>query len=64
MAGGAQRRDGRPAAEADEVLQEDIGPEAELLRDIAGQPRAEVAGAGADEQCVHLASNEAGLRQR
>ncbi len=59
--GGAERRDGGAAAEADEVLEVGVGAQAELLGDIAGDARAEVAGAGADEQRVELVGAQAGL---
>ena len=61
--GGAHHRDGRAATEADEVRQIDVVSQAGLLRDMAGHTGAEVAGAGADKQRVHIRRDMAGFLQ-
>ena len=64
MAGGAERGNRRTAAEADEVLQEGVGLQAELLGDVAGHTGAEIPAAGADEQRIEFGGFEAGLSER
>ena len=53
--GAAQRRECGATAEADDVVEDGIFAHAELFGDVAGDPGAEVAGAGADKQCVDIA---------
>ena len=61
---GAQVGQRGAAALADQVQREDVGAQAEPLGDVAGQSRAEVAGAGADEDRVDAAWRDAGALER
>lgn len=49
---GFEEGEGGTAAEAEEVLQEGVGLEAEAFGNVAAQARAEVSGAGADEESI------------
>ncbi len=49
---GFEEGEGGTAAEAEEVLQEGVGPEAKAFGNVAAQARAEVSGAGADEESI------------
>lgn len=57
---GAQRGNGGTATEADEIDEISIGAKADFFRDMAGDARAEVAGAGAEEQRVERGNVEVG----
>ena len=64
VAGGAKRGNRGAAAKTDEVLQENIGAEAEQLCDVAGEAGAKVTCAGSDEERVELRYVNACARQR
>ena len=59
-----QVRQGGGAALADQVVGLDVGAQAEPLDDVAGEARAEIAGAGADDDRVDVSRLEPGRGQR
>jgi hypothetical protein len=61
---GAQVGQRGAAALADQVEREDVGAQAEPLGDVAGQARAEVPGARADEEGIDAAWSDAGALER
>ena len=61
---GPQRGNRGAATETDEILENRIGAQAELFGNVTGESRAEVTGAGADEQGVEVRGFEVGLGER
>ena len=64
LGGLSQRRNSRAAAQIHQIVQDGVGAQAELFGHIAGDPRAQVAGARADQEGVELVGPQSGPRQR
>ena len=54
MTGRPQRRDSRPAAQADQIVQNGVAAQAELFGHVTGNAGTKVARAGADKKRVEL----------